>query len=322
MAHERLTLDNSIFAQTLRHTSRSVPAYQPRPMHPQTAQDMMFVRSRPMASVAHVQSPGRAKPIGAVDSVHAAPRRATANPSRSNPISQHIVRDTSELTRKSHKKRALKPMAVLYVLAAMLFVAGVFVTISSLRTDEHVKAQVKQLQATTSANADNDTPTDEKPSDTAVNNYSVAPNLARYLDIPKLSVHARVIPLGVKTNGTLKAPGNGYDVGWYNASSRPGENGAMLIDGHSNVLGKRAVFAKLGNLVAGDELKITRGDGQVFAYHVRSVEIVDNDKVDMASLLVSADTAKPGLNLITCAGDVIPGTLHLDKRALVKAVLE
>ena len=319
MAHERLTLDNPVFAQPLRRSGRSVPAYQPRPMHPQTAQDMMFVRSRPTASVAHVQNPGRAKPGRALGSAYTAPRRTTESSDRSK---QDIARETLEPSRKSHKKRATKPMAVLYVLAAMLFVAGVFVTISSLRTDEHVKAQVKQLQATTSANADNDTPTDEKPSNAAVSNYSVAPNLARYLDIPKLSVHARVIPLGVKTNGTLRAPGNGYDVGWYNASSRPGENGAMLIDGHSNVLGKRAVFAKLGNLVAGDELKITRGDGQVFAYHVRSVEIVDNDKVDMASLLVSADTAKPGLNLITCAGDVIPGTLHLDKRALVKAVLE
>ena len=55
---------------------------------------------------------------------------------------------------------------------------------------------------------------------------------------------------------------------------------------------------------------------------VKTVETVDDEDVDMAKLLVSADTAKPGLSLITCAGDVIPGTLHLDKRILVRAVME
>lgn len=80
--------------------------------------------------------------------------------------------------------------------------------------------------------------------------------------------------------------------------------------------------AKLNKLVSGDKVKVTRGDGQEFVYVVKTVETVDDEDVDMAKLLVSADTAKPGLSLITCAGDVIPGTLHLDKRTLVRAVME
>lgn len=321
MAHERLTLDNPIFAETLRQTRRSVPAYRSRPTHPQTAQDMMFVRS---AS----QAPVLSKPEAAHSSVIRPKKPVTrdvplrvrsAAPSRKAQPS--AAKAPKQKTKP--KRRIRGATAVLYILAAVLFIAGGYIAFSSLRTDVHVKAQVKQLeQAVSDTSSSNDTPTAEKPSTSAVRNYTVAPALARYLDIPKLKVHARVLPLGIKSDNTLKAPRNGYDVGWYDASSRPGENGAMLIDGHSNVLGKNAVFARLGKLVVGDSVKVTRGDGTIYSYKVRSVETVDDDKVDMGSLLISADTAKPGLNLITCAGDVIPGTLHLDKRTLVRAVLE
>lgn len=323
MAHERLTLDNPIFAQALRQPSRSVPAYRTRPTHPQTAQDMMFIRSaaRPQAAIPDNIPPAKRPVLRESAQLRPSVRPVQAAVAVREPASISATTPQKRPKHRAHRVRLAKAPLLLYVCAGVLFIAGGYVAFSSLRTDSHVKAQVKQLQKA-SASAESDTPTAEKPSTAAVSGYAVAPNLARYLDIPKLSVHARVIPLGVKSDNTLKAPRNGYDVGWYDASSRPGENGAMLIDGHSNVLGKRAVFAKLGKLAVGDELKVTRGDGKVFSYRVRTVEIVDNKKVDMSSLLISADTAKPGLNLITCAGDVIPGTLHLDKRALVRAVLE
>lgn len=312
MGQGRLTLDNQIFAQTLRQPRRSVPAYQHRPTHPQTTEDMMFIRSSQVAS-----GPART-PVQASLPKSVLEGNCAATMPPPAPSAQPSVKQA---------KRGRHPMPtsplVLYAMAAMLFVAGGYVVFSSLRANDHVKAQVQQLQSTAESSDDaGDAPTDEKPSVAAVNGYTVAPSLARYLDIPKLGVHARVRPLGVKNDNTLKAPTNGYDVGWYDASSRPGENGAMLVDGHSNVLGKNAVFAQLGKLAAGDVLKITRGDGVVLIYTVRSVQTVDDDKVDMSSLLISADTAKPGLNLITCAGDVIPGSLHLDKRTLVRAVLE
>lgn len=322
MGQGRLTLDNQVFAQTLRQPRRSVPAYQRRPLHPQTAQDMMFVRSvRPVAA--------RVYPLS--QPVHQnLPEQTPISPQNTQKPMVRITAQNHETTKKTLPKKAkhrlrskLSSPFILYTMAGMLLIAGGYVVFSSIRTNDHVKAQVKQLQSATQSSDDaGDTPTDEKPSAAAVSGYTVSPLLAKYLDIPKLGVHARVRPLGIKNDNSLKAPTNGYDVGWYDASSRPGENGAMLIDGHSNVLGKSAVFARLGKLTAGDVITITRGDNKMLKYTVRSVETVDDDKVDMSSLLVSADTAKPGLNLITCAGDVIPGTLHLDKRALVRAVLE
>lgn len=318
MGQGRLTLDNQIFAQTLRQPRRSVPAYTPRPMQPQTAEDMMFVRtsrtSMNSLRVATPTVPAKSIPMG--NNRQGANITTVPHTNLSDAVLKHKAN-----VKQRHKK--ISSPIVLYAMAAMLFVAGGYVVFSSLRANDHVKAQVKQLQSAAQTSDDaGDAPTSEKPSVAAVNGYTVAPSLARYLDIPKLGVHARVRPLGIKNNNTLKAPTNGYDVGWYDASSRPGENGAMLIDAHSNVLGTPAVFARLGKLVAGDALKITRGDGAVLTYIVRTVQTVDDDKVDMSSLLISADTAKPGLNLVTCAGDVIPGTLHLDKRTLVRAVLE
>lgn len=322
MANERLTLDNPVFAQTLRQHSRSVPAYQPRPRQSQTTQDMMFVRAaRPSVPVASVAPVVPSMPRAGRSAV---PRAVASQPRTQAPVpAERVVtaRAPKKRSKKSAQRIASAPL-VLYVLAGLLFATGGYVAFTSFQTDTQVKAQIKQLQNTAAGNDADDTPTDEKPSTAAVKNYTVAPALARYLDIPKLKVHARVLPLGVKSDNTLKSPRNGYDVGWYDASSRPGENGAMLIDGHSNVLGKRAVFANLGKLVAGDALTITRGDGTVLTYRVRTVTTIDDDKVNMSQLLVSADTAKPGLNLITCAGDVIPGTLHLDKRTFVQAVLE
>jgi len=55
---------------------------------------------------------------------------------------------------------------------------------------------------------------------------------------------------------------------------------------------------------------------------VVDVQVVDKDKVDMSSLLVSADTAKPGLTLITCAGSQVPGTFSLQQRVIVRAVMQ
>ena len=62
--------------------------------------------------------------------------------------------------------------------------------------------------------------------------YSVAPNLPKYLIIPKLYVDSRVLSVGVTSSGAVGVPDNIYDTAWYNESSAPGQPGAMLIDGH------------------------------------------------------------------------------------------
>ncbi len=212
--------------------------------------------------------------------------------------------------------------ALLYGMAATVFAVGLVVSLGGARANHQVAAQVKQVQKQADAVSDTVVPSTTKPSTGQVAHYAVSPNLPRYIDIPKLSVHSRVLSEGVNKQNELQVPWNIYDTGWYNASSQPGQNGAMLIDGHSGVGAVHGIFYKLGTLQSGDPIAVTRGDGQQFTYLVTSVQTVNVQDVDMAAMLVSADTAKPGLNLITCAGDIIPGTMELNKRVLVRAVLQ
>ena len=148
----------------------------------------------------------------------------------------------------------------------------------------------------------------------------VSPLNPRYIEIPAFKTKARVLSMTVDKSNELQAPYGIYDAGWYSSSSRPGENGAMLIDGHSGVGKTNGISHNISKLPIGAEIRVIRGDGKVFTYAIVKKEIVDAKKVDMGKLLVSQDTAKPGLNLITCTGSEEPGTFTLKQRALVYAV--
>jgi len=170
--------------------------------------------------------------------------------------------------------------------------------------------------------ADGAVPSATRPTAKAVQTYTVTPDAPKYLDIPKLHVHTRVLAMGVAKNGALQVPWNIYDTGWYNQSVKPGGAGAMLVDGHSGLGNLHGVFWDLATLQKGDAITVTRGDGERFTYLVANVQTAQVQKVNMASMMVSSDPSKPGLNLITCAGDRIPGTDELNKRVQVYAVLQ
>ncbi len=141
--------------------------------------------------------------------------------------------------------------------------------------------------------------------------------MPRYLNIPKLGVHARVLSLGILNNGALATPHNVFDVGWYNESSLPGQPGAMLFDGHVSSWTSHGVFYGIKKLVGGDIVQVVRGDGTTFSYKVVKSQTFDHDNVDMNSAIKPVDPTKPGLNLITCTGDVIKGTNEFNQRVLV-----
>jgi len=307
----RIKLDNPIFAGTLRGSSRTA-SYDRRQLHPVTVQDIASVRAQPVVS----RPIPRADVLPPRQSVQSKPQIAAATPIQSQPAKKSQS--------KSSKKRPQRQLLVMYSLAAILFMVGGLVAIGGWRANHKVAAQVEQLQKQTTKSSGGDeqaAPSTDKPTDAAVRNYAVSPTLPRYIEIAKLGVHARVMPMSVDRKNELQAPTNVYNAGWYNASAQPGQMGAMLIDGHSGIGNFKGLFHDIGKLVAGDVVTITRGDGIKFEYKIVRTETVDESKVDMASLLVSADTAKPGLNLITCAGDQIPGTFQLKQRTMVFAVL-
>lgn len=157
-----------------------------------------------------------------------------------------------------------------------------------------------------------------KPS--AVDAYRTAADLPRTMTIEKLNVHARVLPMGVNADSSMQAPLNIFDSGWYTGSAKPGEAGAMLIDGHASGPSRQGLFAYVDTLVSGDMITVERGDGEVLRYEVKHVETTQLEQVDMDKALQPYDDATEGLNLITCAGTWLQDEGTFTDRAIVYAV--
>jgi len=332
----RISLDNPAFDGRLRQSRRSLP-YVSRPTPaPMKVMDGVTKAAIPKPSPARpMQDAGLSTSKPAVEQI-STPQPAHNPKPRHQPQKSEVLHREAAMQRQHllatqlaqtgveptiPAKAKSKRTAVLYAMAAVIFIVGLSVSINGLRANRQVAAQVQHLATQSNGSSDeNAAPSTTKPSDSSIGSYVVAPNLPRYIDIAKLSVHARVLSMGVTSKNQLKAPGNVYDAGWYNASAQPGQPGGMLIDGHISSWKTKGVFYGLNKLVAGDPIAITRGDGKVITYKVVKTQLFDADSVDMASLLVSQDTNKPGLNLISCSGDVIPGTNEFNKRLVVYAV--
>lgn len=157
------------------------------------------------------------------------------------------------------------------------------------------------------------------PADTLVN-YKVAPNLPRALYINKLNVAARVLPMGVNNDGSMQAPLGIYDAGWYSGSVRPGETGAMVLNGHSSGPTREGLLGRLDTLTPGDEIVIEKGDKTQLKYKVAHTETVPLEAVDMNKVALPYGTSKSGLNIYTCTGKWLPAEQTFDHRVIIYAV--
>lgn len=150
--------------------------------------------------------------------------------------------------------------------------------------------------------------------------YRVAPNLPRALYINKLNVAARVLPMGVNKDSSMQAPLGIYDAGWYSGSVRPGETGAMVLNGHSSGPTRQGLLGRLDTLKQGDEIVIEKGDTSRLTYRVVHTETVPLEAVDMNKVALPYGTAKSGLNIYTCTGEWLPTKQTFDHRVIVYTV--
>jgi LPXTG-site transpeptidase (sortase) family protein len=213
------------------------------------------------------------------------------------------------------------------VMAALVFAIGLYASVDGWLTNRRAEAMVSQLSKVSSGTASAaqstatpstaSVPSTDKPLASTVSSYTVGPTRPRYLTIGKIGVHARILPEGLAADGSIGTPGNVYDTGWYTSSSLPGEQGAMLVDGHVSSWTTNGVFYDLKKLVAGDTVTVERGDGKTFTYKVVRTTVYDDDKVDMQAATSPVVAGQPGLNLITCTGKVKPGTSEFTQRLVV-----
>lgn len=222
----------------------------------------------------------------------------------------------SRLTNLWHPKFALQTMAVL------VFIIGLSVSLRAEHTNQQATATVEALSQQSDDNGDegsSDMPSTKKPTQAAIHNYVVAPDLPRYISISKLGLKARVMQVGVKSNGVLDTPRNVYDAAWYTGSAKPGQQGATVIDGHVSSMRTKGVFYNLKNLQQGDTIRITKGDGTVLTYRIVQKQTYKAESVDMQKVIRPISEGKSGLNIITCTGKVKPGTNDFTHRIVVFA---
>ena len=120
------------------------------------------------------------------------------------------------------------------------------------------------------------------------------------ITIPAIGVKAKLISLGLDSEGAMEVPTTGTVAGWFNGAPTPGEIGPAVIVGHVDWGGKIGVFYKLKNLKKGDLVKVLRSDGQQVTYSVTGIITVN--KLKFPTELVYGDIDYAGLRLITCGG--------------------
>ncbi|MEV5953952.1 class F sortase [Streptomyces sp. NPDC051987] len=121
--------------------------------------------------------------------------------------------------------------------------------------------------------------------------------------IPKIAVDAPFTVLTMNSSGRLDPPpaGNTNLVGWYSRGAAPGEAGTAIIAGHVDTTTGPAVFVRLDELERGDRFTVSRADGTDANFVVDEADTFAKD--DFPSDRVYADTRRPEVRLITCAGD-------------------
>jgi LPXTG-site transpeptidase (sortase) family protein len=138
------------------------------------------------------------------------------------------------------------------------------------------------------------------------------------LVIPKASVDAPVVTLGIDGNGIMESPSNAYDVAWYDFSARPRFGGNAVFSGHVDYhdIGP-AVFWELRNLQQDDVIEVHLADGTVYKYGVTALECLPVDTAPIAEIVGPTPTEM--VTLITCCGEFNYTTRQYSHRLVVRA---
>lgn len=136
------------------------------------------------------------------------------------------------------------------------------------------------------------------------------------LQIPALTIDAKVQQVGVNAQGNMMAPSNFTDVAWYKYGTTPGHIGSAVIDGHvDNGLSLAGVFKHLGDITLGDDVYIVDGNGAKLHFRVVAIKIYPYTAPIADEIFGRTDAAR--LNLITCTGTWVSGKRTYNERLVV-----
>lgn len=145
------------------------------------------------------------------------------------------------------------------------------------------------------------------------------PAVVRVL-MPSIEVNAPVDVYGVDSNGAMQSPSDPSVVAWYDFSSNPLNSGNAVFSGHLDFVNVGpAVFWRLSDLVAGDDIRVVLADGSSLTYQVTSTVVVGAGPDPATLQWIVGPTVIPSLTFITCAGNFDPETGDYDQRLVVRA---
>jgi hypothetical protein len=137
------------------------------------------------------------------------------------------------------------------------------------------------------------------------------------IDIPRLGVAAPIDPMALDEEGAITVPPQLDRAGWYSGLEAPGEPGTAVIVGHLDSRSGPAVFARVPELDAGDEIFVELADHSTVRFVVERAEQYDKQRFPTIAVYAPAD--RPTLRLITCGGRFDEKHRHYDDNVVVYA---
>ena len=219
---------------------------------------------------------------------------------------------------------------LLYIAAAFVFLFALTVSVQTFLANRETKQQIEEVLGAGAPDSTideqgvvqgtGDKPSEQKISAAALSNYRISnPEEPRYLRIPSLDIYSRIKPLGVK-DGTIDAPWNINDVGWYDGSTRPGNSrGSSLLLGHISGWSDPGVFKHLASLKPGEQFEVEKGSGEKIRYEVVNSRSIPIEQIEMSEILSTEVSGVHDLKLMTCSGKYNKDTEKYAERMVVYA---
>jgi hypothetical protein len=127
-----------------------------------------------------------------------------------------------------------------------------------------------------------------------------APTEPTELRIADIGVVARVERVSI-VGGVMQSPSNLAVAGWYNQTSRLGENGNAVLTGYYQWSGMPALLADLAMLKGGEEIRLLGADAREYRYRVSWVATYEKASAPLQEIV--GPTARDAVTLITDAGE-------------------
>ena len=183
--------------------------------------------------------------------------------------------------------------------------------------EEVVRASLAELTETVTVSTD--TPVETPPA--CDDSYQMPADQPRKIELPSLGKTGCIQKVGIDQHNNIAVPTNIHVAGWFTGSTKPGEDGVSIIDGH---FGGRytddAIFRDLNKLKPNELIKIEYGDRTWRTFTVVRTDLYSVDETAHQQFKKLEGIDKQ-LTLITCGGTYDNKAKTYNKRTVVRAAL-